>query len=458
VLLICSGVVAYLSIDQSEPVEETAKKEAPSKDSFGNYFKVDILADVPAMVGDNLKMGSATDCGAGNYMVDVNGATLEDYQAYLATLESNGFTKYADNGENGLYETAYTATYTKDNLVVTVAHMVKLNKTYITSAYDLPLSPNLIYKEEYKNGMIDGAKTSLSLIELYQSGNSFLIQLKNGHFIVSDGGYLNDLPYLLDYMESLVPAGEKPVVEAWFFTHAHIDHAGVMRAFVDNPEYTQRLLVEGIYYNEPSSKVFDQLDPTTRTQLTYMKMGAKMLRTTSGKPTNIYRPQTGQIYYFCDITVDIVFAQEQIHLTNYAYDFNDSSTWCMVNIEGQKVLMTGDGDDGCFNTIMRAYNSEDFKADVFTVPHHALNVRNSLTDFCKPATVLYTTWKTEDYHHTDYYKRVEENEYLKNISKEWYTWANGTVVLSFPYKVGTAKVLPKTAWIYDNGVNNRENK
>lgn len=456
VLLLSGSFVVYMGIKENESTKD--KVEATAVKTFETYFTIDVLQDVPAMLGDNMKIGSAGDYGAGNYVIDVNGSTLEDYQAYLLLLEKEKFTKYADNGEKGLYESVYNATYTKNDLVVTVVHVVKAQKTYISVAKELPLSEHLIYKDEYTESMIEGAKTSLSMMELYDFGNSFVIQLKNGHFVISDGGVSNDAPYLLDYMESLVPEGEKPVVEAWFITHAHWDHAGVLKEFVDHQEYAQRLFVEGIYYNEPSARVFDMYGPETRAQVTYLKMAANILKTTKGSVPQIYRPQTGQRYYFCDIILDVVFAQEQLHLGHYAGDFNDSSTWCMLNIEGQKVLLTADGDDGGMDTIARIYDAEDFKVDVFSVPHHALNVRNSFTDFCEPSTVLYTTWKTENFTEYDYYKRVEENEYLKEVSKEWYTWANGTVVLDFPYKVGEAVVLPEIQWIYDNGVDYRGNK
>ena len=72
-----------------------------------------------------------------------------------------------------------------------------------------------------KNGYVkdnkEGAKTTFHMLELHDLGNSFLFQLKNGHFIISDGGRKTDLPYLLDYLGSLVPEGEKPVIEGWFY-------------------------------------------------------------------------------------------------------------------------------------------------------------------------------------------------------------------------------------------------
>lgn len=447
-----AGYIAYQGMSDGEKVETT------SANTFAKYYEIDVLQTVPIMEGDNMKMGTATDYGDGTYVVDVNGSTLDDYNAYLDTLEESGFAKYVDNGSEGLYGVTYNATYTKDDVVVTVVHMVPTEKTYISACYDLPLSDHLFYKDEYVTENKEGAKTTLSLMELYKSGNSFVIQLKNGHFIINDGGFAEDTPYLLDYLESLVSEGGKPIVEAWIISHTHQDHVGVMKSFVDNPKYAERLYVEGIYYNEPSSKVFEELEPQVRSQVTYMEMASKILHTTMGGVPKIYRPQTGQRYYFCDITIDIVFAQEQLHLDNYNGDFNDSSTWCMYNIEGQKFLLAGDADDGGMNAVMRAYDETDFKVDIAAVFHHGLNVRNNFTDFCEPKTVLYTTWKTEEFSTVEYYKRVEENKYLQESAAEYYTWKDGTVVLTFPYKVGEAVVLPEIEWIYNNGVDFRGNK
>jgi L-ascorbate metabolism protein UlaG (beta-lactamase superfamily) len=64
----------------------------------------------------------------------------------------------------------------------------------------------------------------MHMMELFRLGNSFIFQLKNGHFLISDGGMATDLPYLLDYLDSLVPEGEKPIVDGWIISHAHGDH------------------------------------------------------------------------------------------------------------------------------------------------------------------------------------------------------------------------------------------
>lgn len=126
-------------------------------------------------------------------------------------------------------------------------HMVKTNLTYIVAEENVALSERLIYKKEYADNLIPGAQTTLHMVELHQSGNSFVLQLKNGHFILCDGGYTEDLAFLLEYLESLVPEGEKPVIEAWMITHLHVDHAALLRIPNDTVLCRQNLCRRNLY-------------------------------------------------------------------------------------------------------------------------------------------------------------------------------------------------------------------
>lgn len=401
----------------------------------------DIFQNVPMM--DIALCGKPVDYGAGNYVVTVEHTTKTDYENYLSKLESNGFVKYVDNGA-GLYNSVFTSTYMKDRIVLTVTYIDKLQKTYISACYDLPLSKHLFYDESDIAGNKEGAQTELHLPEMWKFGNSFIFKLKNGHFLVSDGGFMCEAGYFLDYLETLVPKGEKPIIEGWFISHAHPDHSGVVRTLWLTPEYADRILVEGFYYNEPSNAVF-AFDQGGRVQVNSLKNATKMLRTTQGTHPEIYRTQTGQRYYFNDIIVDIVLGQEQHPCVNYSpRDFNDSSTWCMFVIEGQKCLFGGDGGNGATDVIMSMYDSNYFDLDLFTTLHHGLNTFNDFTDFCKIKTTLFTRASNPRV-------QIEENQHLKDVSEEWFSRAEGPRVLTFPYKVGTSKILPHFEWIYNVG-------
>ena len=279
---------------------------------------------------------------------------------------------------------------------------------------------------------------------MWKFGNSFIFKLKNGHFVISDGGFMCESGYFLDYLESLVPNGEKPIIDGWFVSHSHPDHSGVIRTLWLNPEDANRIYVEGFYYNEPNNAVF-AFDQGGRVQANSLKNAAQVLHTTTGSHPEIYRPQTGQRYFFNDIVVEIILGQEQHLCENYSpRDFNDSSTWCMFIIDGQKCLLGGDGGKGAMDVIMSFYRREYFNLDLFATLHHCLNTYNAFTDFCTIKTALFTrASKPRTY--------VDENEYLINASQEWFSRAEGPRKLVFPYKLGSSEILPHFEWIYNVG-------
>lgn len=376
----------------------------------------------------------AQDYGAGNYVTIKEDMTLADYRAYQIHLQEKGFVKYVDN-ELGLFNKVFTATYIKEEHVITVTYIKKTARLYISACEELPLSKHLHRMNKECGFHNDDIKTTLYMLQMKQFGNSFLFKLKNGHFIISDGGLDVDLEYLLECIEKHVPNGERPIVDAWFISHGHSDHCGIFRGLMEHPEYAKRIYVEGIYYNEPNDNTIN-LDPATRSSIIYMKKATQILQTVDGKTTQIFRPQTGQRYYFDDITVDIIVGQEQLTPKDYSGDFNDSSTWCMFTIEGQKCLLGGDGDTGGIKFVLEAYEPDDMKLDILSLLHHGHNTRDVFTDFCSVKTVLDTSGgKLPEY-------RMKENEYLKVSSKEWISWKDGTKILEFPYKTGNYATQP----------------
>lgn len=438
VLLLGGGgtiaAVSYMQNVQQQEAEENAMV------SFAEWFDEEYFDQVPAMVADGTKIGDAVDYGNENYLIDVNGTSVEDYQAYLKTLEENRFKKHVDNGEGLDNGAVLSATYTNDeDLVVTVTHIKNIEKTYVSINPDMTLSPNLFYDESYIADNKEGAETTLSLLEQFEVGNSFVIQLKNGHFIISDGGVANMLPYLLDYLEGLVPEGEKPIVDAWFFTHPHIDHMGIMNAFMENSEYANRVVVNGIYYNMPGANA-NTKDGNAAQNSNIIKFGSASLKSEKGMKPELYRVQMGQRYYFNDITIDIAFTQEQIIPDTYVADINEASTWCMVTIEEQTILMTGDADKGAMKNVMRTYSPEYLTVDILTSFHHSVNTWNTYTDYAPVETILVTRYGMN--------MNYDSNHYLQENVDEILSYVDGTKILTFPYAKGTAKSLPNLTWEY----------
>ena len=235
-------------------------------------------------------------------------------------------------------------------------------------------------------GVSPDAKTKVHMLELSDNGNSFVIQLKNGHFVVEDGGTEPDAPYLIDYLESLTPEGEKPVIEAWFMTHAHSDHYGALKKIMLTPELANRIYVEGVYFVDPSASVkefFTSSEGSVSQAAWYVMNSVNTFKKQDGSYSEFYRPSLGQKYYFADITIDISFTMDQITMdAYYSTDFNDTSMWLMHNIEGQRFLHAGDAGTTSTKMAMGFYDKEYFELDMFSVLHHGINVYDFFTVYC----------------------------------------------------------------------------
>ena len=417
-----------------EPEEETVR-------TFADWTNLKIFQNIPAMVVQGTRISKAEDYGGDTYIVGVHGTSLDDYRAYLTLLEREGYEKKVDNGEEGLSGFVYTSTYMKDKLALTVTYVTKVNITYIAASEKLNLSDHLFYNESYVADNIAGAKTTLYMPELHTYGDSYIIKMKNGHFLLIDGGMEMDGPYLFDYLETLVPAGEKPVVEGWFISHGHGDHIGPLTMVVKNASYADRISVEGVYYTEPSTAVCKKFGVSVQN----VKYGALALKNTAGQSPKMYRPQTGQRYYFNDIVIDVLHTQEQLLLGDYENYFNDSSTWIRLTIDGQTFLTGGDASEGSINVVERTYDKEFLTFDLISVFHHGQNVYDSYVNHFTYKTALYPTFLvgSQTAKH-----QVEENEILQKNATECLSWGDGTKVLTFPYVVGSAKSLPMRTWIY----------
>lgn len=398
------------------------------------YTGEELFSELPALPGASI----LEDMGANNYALIAKNSTKADYDAYLAALKEAGFCLFVDN-KDGFGGNVYNAAFTKDNIVVSVTYLTHTGLIYVTAAKDQPFSDKLFYNAEEVAANPAGAKTTLYMPELYFFGGSFIVRLKNGHFLLQDGGTPVETRYLLDYLEEL-NGGQKPVIDGWFITHPHRDHTGVLLNMAFEEGHADRIFVNGIYFNEPAGPVVD-FDCGSRGDVQVIHEVTKILKTENGTDTPIYRPRTGERYYFNDITAEIVFAQEQLPKEAYSGDVNDSSTWLMLVIEGQKVLLGGDGDTGGMDHIMKIYPGEYLDCEVFSSLHHCHNTTNKFTDHFKKRTVL-VTCKTPPPMHP------EENGHLRDVAEEWFLYGEGTRILEFPYQVGESKVEEHNPWKY----------
>lgn len=404
----------------------------------------------------NTTTREAVHYGEGNYIITVAYDTeAMGYKVFEGRLREYGYTLSYDNEHcrstwiqrKEIYDYVRCSTYEKDGIQCTLTHVNKTQTTYLCICEALPVSKHL--KRRYQIPEKRETKTTLHNVPLKSFGNSLLIQLKNGHFIISDGGLPGESEFLFPYMKNLLPEGEKPVIEAWFISHLHVDHCGIIRDFVDGAWDPDSVIVDGFYYSLPGESVFE-LDMGPIKDEENVRKAAKLLKSSDGTHPDIYRPRMGQRYYFDDISIDIVFTQEQLppncyFSTDFLKDtkranFNDSSTWCMLNIEEQKVLLTGDADKGSMDHAMNMYDKEYFKLTAVDTAHHSWNPYMPFSRFVEAEVIIVTDKRLA----TPSFAPQTGNWYYPNVvlaekAKEVLAFKEGAVIMEFPYKVGSYK-------------------
>ena len=421
-----------------------------SKNTFASVTDSELFQTVPIMTGEKLELSEVTDVGGGNFMITASNTTKTEYEDYLAVLEKDGFKKHVDNGD-GVEGYIYTSHYQKDNLLVVASYLSKAEDTIITVCEDAVLSEHLFYSEDYVADNKKGAKTTFTMPELYNAGNSFVIQLKNGHFIINDGGQQQDLPYLLDYLDSQVEDGEKPIVDTWIVSHAHTDHMGVFFEFRENPECANRLYVEEVYFTVPSSEaqqgdaaLYDQAEVLCF----YTETVPGLLKSTDGSAPEQVRMRLGERYFFNDFTIDVIFTPDILPYTEWK-TWNATSVVLMYTIEGQKMLIDGDMDWECQEVLLEMFDDEYFEMDIYQAPHHGGNVYNQFSNHLTVDTVLYPSASADRTKaKTALLGRFVQNRYLRSRVQEVLCWGDGGVRFTFPYEVGSSEKLPLTDWIY----------
>ena len=346
----------------------------------------------------NASIKNAVAYGAGNYLVTYNTTETLTYDGYISKLVVLGFDKYADNvgtgmATDGILSATYykEATATTGEWVLNITYVEKESKVYISINTDKnALDDNL------RSAVQEGENAiSLSMLEMINTndgdkpyGNSFVFQLANGHFIVSDGGRAEDGYKLVEYLKNQAGNGDV-IIDAWIITHYHDDHCGALNIFINDSAIREGIYLESVYACEPSSYALDCWGPQLGVVNKALR-GAMMLTKTDGTRPDVYQLHMGQRYYFNGITMDVIDTQEQHPVATWGGanpdafpdEFNTSSTNCVFTFTDKagttkKVLLGGDATTVNMEYIINVYG-EDNEAlkdiDVFAAYHHGHNM------------------------------------------------------------------------------------
>ncbi len=419
-----------------------------------------------------------------------SGASLSDYETYVNTLITEGYTVAQSYEADGCHYSLMS----KDDSTVYVSYLrsVKDSGNYGrlrvfeqtgSTDYYIPKSATVANECTPKLWQLDTQTDANPIYGSFAGGSggmSYVMRLTDGTFVIIDGGYNGDWDadnLYATLMENNV-LSTKPVISAWFITHMHVDHYGALQRF--SQKYSDDVTVKGFFYNFPSEITVSDgtlWEKNTVAVENAMKQfaGAKLYS----------RLHSGMTLGFAGVSVEVLATHEDLGqkyyttsflgtdmTTNKIYNVNDTSTVLRFHIGEQKILFLADAYKGIEAALLHTYTEAYLKSDVMQMAHHGFEdgVSDTLIGVVDPDVVLWpmdVIFHSEDgtmYAYPDtyvnaagqtvtdtktfkYYYDVNAKSYAKKvkaIASEVIT-SYRNEVLSLPYTAGT---------LYGDKVNN----
>lgn len=302
------------------------------------------------------------DCDDGSVLHNYTGKSADDFAAVCAYYTEKGFKVYSSHtmGEN-------TATTFVGNGPMAHVYWIKakgeLNVVLSdTAANNLPPMTPAVTDGEYECSIVQ-LKDNTNV-----NGMSYVIQLKDGSYIVYDGSYIGQARKLQQYLIDHYKGEGKPIVRAWVLTHSHNDHYPTFRAFATNTRYMNKVTVEYVIYsplNEENYTLNDENnDPYFGTQLYEDVKGMKGAK--------LVFAHTGMRFNFCNLNMEILMAPETLYKdTSDVGNFNNTSIVTRLFADDYSALFLGDIAIKGSSYMHEIYGSY-LKSDVCQVSHHGV--------------------------------------------------------------------------------------
>lgn len=371
--------------------------------------------------------------GDASYVLKFENTTLDTVDAYLSKLVSNGYSEYASTPiDNNRYYT-----YTNSDNVVTVAYTGynKEMKVIVERQSDTALP-----SRETDNSWtaVSGMTSTISQLGLYYetdgkvvsnpqtsdnpyfNGMSYVIRLKDGSFIVIDGGHSKSIDgkRLYNVMKKQAPNPNNIVIAAWFFTHGHNDHAGFFKKFCE--DYASKVKVEQFVYNFPSGDETKDADESNVRENISKHF----------KNVPVVKAHPGQKFYIRNSKITVLYTNDLWVYGQQVLDTaNEASLVFTVELEGKKFMVLGDYYDKV-GILRSLYSSATLKSDIMQVSHHGISdCGEALYPIIAPEWVLWPLG-------TDYVKEYDRvisehriNAYMKTMDKNKVFMAKDDIVI-----------------------------
>lgn len=368
--------------------------------------------DFPKPEGEGIVLDGTRDVADNclEYVYSGTGINNAAYLDYCAKLEDAGFkTVVAEtvvegstyrtyvNDSTGVFLHVYHSAYTYA-AEYGIKHMLPSIRIIASDTDSVTVDKSIMVPQSYT----EITKSKITQLKLNYSGesfgNSYVVTLADGSFIVYDGGFGKggdqDLTNIWNVLVSLhteahgkAPsneAGNQVHVRAWLLSHEHGDHYGVFTQFVRTYGKRAEFKLDRLMFNATSDT--EQVNCHNPSKEIRTKMSTLQGYVTGG--FDYIKVHTGQIYYFANVKMEVMYTHEDAYPRGLEY-FNNSSTIFRMTFTdvGTTMLWLGDSERIGGDNIVATYGAK-VKSDMVQVAHHGWNgVREQTYDLIAPDVV-----------------------------------------------------------------------
>ena len=385
--------------------------------------------------------------------------SLEEFENYKKKVVTEGYTLYTENNiADNHFATFTNSAYTLN------AGFYKYDKS--VRILIEPLAPAVGLESENVYKTVTTSQITMLGLEYYitsekkyaSNGQSFLIRLADGRFIVVDGGF-GTASGINNFVNTLKEQSKEytttPTIAAWIITHGHGDHVGIIKQYA--ALNARGIKVEKILANFMAQSERERSVALKKTSAYKNDSGFEGWSTGSGKADDairaaantfkaeLHKVHVGQIYYIADAKMEILYTLESFG-PNPCNAFNTTSIIIKMTFGGKTTyLSTGDATGNGMQTAARHFGNY-LKSDIVQVAHHGYstwgNSSGTIEAYTKANATL-VLWPQG----THAYKKYLDKDYnkvlftLSNYKEFYYAGTEGDqIIVELPYVYGQSKI------------------
>ena len=322
---------------------------------------------LPAYVGGKQSVMDAAD---GINLLLVQETNKAEYEGFCNALKADGYTVYVTRILNG---NIYT-TFTKGGDFVHTHFAPSNNTVKVTmgDASDLPTrkqdavinkvcEPKLTFVAQRADKPEHEPHTDIGL--------SVIFTLADGRLVVLDGGMPNEKNHLglLNAMRNASPDKDNIVIAGWYLSHAHIDHHGAAWQFI--LQHLDKVKIEAFVHNYAADCHYENLTEDSWKKADDAQLFRGALEKIS-PDTKVIKAHSGQVYYYGEEAVEIVYSVEDYYPEPLNYN-NSSSLVLRLHAKGNTVMLLADTTHTSGARMMELHG-DALKSDMVQIAHHGM--------------------------------------------------------------------------------------